>query len=118
MYAISFKDTNDYIDKITNEGINLDKISLKTYLLQHCCFLKITKNKKYNIKYYSTNIPYKYLHKHNFGTSSAIRDMIYTKESDDNMPYITKLRGVEREYLEKLIYFRKNNSMIDKIINI
>ena len=42
--------------------------------------------------------------------------MLYTKESNNNIPYITKLRGCERYKLELLIYFRRKNSVIDKII--
>jgi hypothetical protein len=115
LYAISFKDSNDYINKITKEGINLDIISDKNYLLQHCCFIKITQNTKYKIKYFSTDEPFKYLHKHNFNSYKTVLDII-CNNNEKNIPSIIKLRGIERNILNMLIIFNQNNSILSKII--
>jgi hypothetical protein len=115
LYASSFKNSDDYINKITKEGINLDIIVYKNYLLQHCCFIKITQNKKYKIKYFSTDEPFKYLHKHNFNSYKTVLDII-CNNNEKNIPSIIKLRGIERNILNKLIIFNQNNSILSKII--
>ena len=77
-------------------GINLDIISsknylLQNYLLQHYCFIKITQNTKYKIKYLSTDEPFKYLHKHNFNPLFCIIEII-SNNYEKNTLNIIKLR--------------------------
>ena len=117
LYATSFTNSEDYINKITKEGINLDIIPNKNYLLQHCCFIKITQNTKYNIKYFSTEEPFKYLHKNNFNSCKAVIEIIFNNYEQD-IPSIIKLRGGERKALSILIIFNQNNSILSKIIKV
>ena len=115
LYATSFNDSNDYINKIENEGVNLNNIpNSKTYLLQHSCFVKITQYKKYNIKFFSVDIPFMYQIKNNWNYYLTVYDLI-KKEKNKDIDLI-KLRGLERDILNIFILFKENDSVIDKII--
>ena len=114
LYAMSFTNPNDYIIKIENKGVNLNNIPYnKSYLLQHCCFVKITQYKKYNIKFFSCDEPFMYQIKNNWNDLLTINDLI--KKKNTNIDLI-KLRGSERELLSIFILFKENDSIIDKII--
>ena len=120
--GIDYDNPSDYIKELEKE-VDLQNIKDKTYLMMHCAFLKIIKDRKdqtnqnYRLKVLPAGAkggPFEYLIKFKFN------DLLYviyilTSKGEDVLPVI-KLRGGERKIIEWCWFMLLKNSIIDKLV--
>lgn len=97
LYMLTFKSESEYVDHV-----KLDVQDLKNmlpYLVMHLCALVIVHRKEYKI-YLMNSVkgPFKYLAKNNWKIPESFNDLCKDKSLQTS---IVKLRGSERNYIEK-----------------
>jgi hypothetical protein len=115
--AINYNDNQLYINNLEENGVDLQNIIYKNYLICHSAFLKVNYQHNFKLKVFpASKGPFKYLIDNNWDSDSAVMSLI--KKSDHEIPDIIKIRGCERYYLDK--YLSENliekNSIIDRIL--
>lgn len=105
-FALSFQNNESYINHITaQEGIDIQNISMPSYLMCHCCFLKITRGKhNYRIKVKrAEDGPFAYLTDNKWNSNDAVRILTRTNKFSGML----KLRGGERGYMDHALLHRE-----------
>jgi hypothetical protein len=115
-----YKNRKEYISDIENNGIDLQNINGKEYLMMHCCYLKIINDANYNIKQFSStdnNGPLQWLCDNNWNILYSSKKLcLYT---NCEVPAILKFRGCDRPLITKAIHFYaySSRSIIGRLIN-
>ena len=113
--GVDYKNPKVYIREL-ERTVDLQKIrlDLREYLMMHCAFLKVIQEQKYQLKVFSAldNGPMSYLHKCKWNPVLAIIYLLTTTET--SVPDAIKLRGGERNRLEKCWFLYRTDSIIDR----
>ena len=117
--ALKFKSRQEYIDKIKQDGVDLQKVEDQRYLMIHCCFLKIIRgDHPYHMKTISaldpSHGPLHYLTQHNWYPHTAVWDLLKNDNSHCRQSML-KLRGPERTFLDILWNVCQPHSTIGKL---
>lgn len=114
----NFKNVENYIDSLRNQGIDLQNIPFPEYLMCHAALMKVFQSNSDNsfkinvISSVGDNGPFRYLSVNNWESEIALQSLCI---NTDNKTPLIKIRGDERKKLEKNEHL--NNQVIDCVFD-
>jgi hypothetical protein len=114
-YQCIDSDQHLYI-KNMEKTVDLQNITMRNYLMMHCCFLKVINDTNYKWKMLPASKelgPLSYLPICNWNIATAAH---YLLTSDEPIPPVLKLRMPERVFSNFFIYYASRKSIIGRLL--